>query len=232
MTRKKINAAQRDAMTKKHNEIDGLLGNLKALLDTVNNKTDDEFIKRRIIEILGADIKAIANAKEILKRFPYQLTKYAQQLENNKLVQSSKHLSELCKKTKLSIRDDLIAVEMTKANSKIAGGSVAIILGLATMAAASTGAYYLAIEGASQFAQHFAALCPQISTAMTNMSWIAPAAIALVALIGVAVYALGVQKAHSGNMRKQELKKNPESVFAKEEKQPKKRSNTEDSFEY
>ncbi len=114
-----------------------------------------------------------------------------------------------------------------KANRKIAVGSVAIVLGVATMAAASTGAVYLAIEGASQFAQHFALLSTQLSTAMTNMTWIAPAAIALVALIGIAVYAVGVQKAHSGNMRKQELKKNPNCVFDKPKEKTRSRSDTD-----
>ena len=48
---------------------------------------------------------------------------------------------------------------------------------------------------------------------MTNMTSIAPVTIAVVALIGIALFALGTHKAHSGSLRKKEIKKYPERVL-------------------
>jgi|GEM_PF-1984561 len=220
---------ERDANARKNREINGLIQNLNTLLESITPETEDSFILGRMKEILREDEKALENAKTIVKYSTDALNKCLQQLDGKNLPDSYNYIDNLQKEAKASIRKDNAAVVMGKANSKIAGGSVAIVLGLATMAAAGTGTYYLATEGISQFAQHFAALSSQISTAMTNMNWIAPAAIALVAVIGIAVFALGVQTAHRGNISKQVAQKIRDGVFAKEVEKPRERFDSDAS---
>lgn len=145
--------------------ITGVQDSLDKLLEA-QEMTDAHAVERvkEILSIREEDqskaIKTVETAINIIGYTYYDTI--ASKFRGKGFEEAATLLQKLNEATKTNINNKKLAVETNKANKKIAGGSAAIVLGLATMATAGAGAYFLATQGLTLFPQLFATLLPEL----------------------------------------------------------------------